>query len=67
MRGDLEWGTIPGLVRAAAERYGVELDTEAWTRPTSVVEPDAERVAYYAKGHEEHLARLTAARHRARD
>ncbi|MDV9188576.1 FadD3 family acyl-CoA ligase [Streptomyces sp. SR27] len=21
-RGDLEWGTIPGLVRAAAERYG---------------------------------------------
>ncbi|NGO13368.1 fatty acid--CoA ligase family protein [Streptomyces sp. HC44] len=26
MRGDLEWGSIPGLVRAAAERYG---DTEA--------------------------------------
>ncbi|MGA5197799.1 FadD3 family acyl-CoA ligase [Streptomyces exfoliatus] len=22
MRGDLEWGTVPGLVRAAAERYG---------------------------------------------
>ncbi|MEV8590165.1 FadD3 family acyl-CoA ligase [Streptomyces sp. NPDC051180] len=22
MRGDLEWGTIPGLVRAAAERHG---------------------------------------------
>ncbi|WP_435975226.1 FadD3 family acyl-CoA ligase [Streptomyces sp. Qhu_M48] len=22
MRGDLEWGTIPGLVRAAARRYG---------------------------------------------
>ncbi|AJF69786.1 FadD3 family acyl-CoA ligase [Streptomyces vietnamensis] len=22
MRGDLEWGTIPGLVRTAAERYG---------------------------------------------
>ncbi|MFF8379684.1 FadD3 family acyl-CoA ligase [Streptomyces sp. NPDC015661] len=22
MRGDLEWGTIPGLVRAATERYG---------------------------------------------
>ncbi|MFE6223520.1 FadD3 family acyl-CoA ligase [Streptomyces sp. NPDC057854] len=22
MRGDLEWGTIPGLVRAAGERYG---------------------------------------------
>ncbi|MFE2557959.1 FadD3 family acyl-CoA ligase [Streptomyces sp. NPDC059352] len=22
MRGDLEWGTIPGLVRAAVERYG---------------------------------------------
>ncbi|MFC5800750.1 FadD3 family acyl-CoA ligase [Streptomyces formicae] len=22
MRGDLEWGTIPGLVRSAAERYG---------------------------------------------
>jgi acyl-CoA synthetase (AMP-forming)/AMP-acid ligase II len=26
VRGDLEWGTIPALVRAAAERYG---DTEA--------------------------------------
>lgn len=26
MRGDLEWGSIPGLVRAAAERYG---DAEA--------------------------------------
>ncbi|MGW7205900.1 FGGY family carbohydrate kinase [Streptomyces sp. NPDC054837] len=56
-----------GAVLAAAERYGVELDAEAWTRPTSVVEPDPERVAYYAKGHEEHLARLTAARDRARD
>ncbi|APY87734.1 fatty acid--CoA ligase family protein [Streptomyces alfalfae] len=22
MRGDLEWGSVPGLVRAAAERYG---------------------------------------------
>lgn len=22
VRGDLEWGTIPGLVRAAARRYG---------------------------------------------
>ncbi|TGA92621.1 AMP-binding protein, partial [Streptomyces sp. MZ04] len=22
MRGDLEWGSIPGLVRAAAERFG---------------------------------------------
>jgi acyl-CoA synthetase (AMP-forming)/AMP-acid ligase II len=22
MRGDLQWGTIPGLVRYAAERYG---------------------------------------------
>ncbi|NEC86530.1 FadD3 family acyl-CoA ligase [Streptomyces sp. SID12501] len=26
MRGDVEWGSIPGLVRAAVERYG---DTEA--------------------------------------
>ncbi|WP_232838537.1 FadD3 family acyl-CoA ligase [Streptomyces geranii] len=26
MRGDVEWGSIPGLVRAAADRYG---DTEA--------------------------------------
>ncbi|MDV9177696.1 carbohydrate kinase, partial [Streptomyces sp. W16] len=51
---------------AAAERYGVPLDAEAWTRPTEVVEPDAGRAAYYAKGYEDHLARLAAARHRSR-
>ncbi|MFI1208726.1 FadD3 family acyl-CoA ligase [Streptomyces sp. NPDC020802] len=35
MRGDLEWGTIPGLVRAAAERYaGVEAVVEGRTRVT---------------------------------
>lgn len=55
-----------GAVLAAAERYGVVLDAEAWTRPTAVVEPDAGRAAYYAKGYEDHLARLTEARGRAR-
>ncbi|MGW0188764.1 FGGY family carbohydrate kinase [Streptomyces sp. NPDC003362] len=54
-----------GAVLAAAERFGVGLDTGAWTRPTAVVEPDADRAAYYAKGYEEHLARLTEARARA--
>ncbi|MEU9190616.1 fatty acid--CoA ligase family protein [Streptomyces sp. NPDC048484] len=35
MRGDLEWGTIPGLVRAAAERYAdVEAVVEGRTRVT---------------------------------
>jgi xylulokinase/erythritol kinase len=55
-----------GAVLAAAERYGVALDAEAWTRPTAVVEPDAERAAYYARAYEDHLARLTEARDRAR-
>ncbi|MGW1027424.1 FadD3 family acyl-CoA ligase [Streptomyces sp. NPDC002577] len=33
MRGDLEWGSIPGLVRAAAERYGArEAVVEGRTR-----------------------------------
>jgi sugar (pentulose or hexulose) kinase len=54
-----------GAVLAAAERFGVGLDAEAWTRPTAVVEPDPDRAAYYAKGYEEHLARLTEARARA--
>ncbi|MGH4029686.1 FadD3 family acyl-CoA ligase [Actinomycetota bacterium Odt1-20B] len=35
MRGDLEWGSIPGLVRAAAERYGErEAVVEGRTRIT---------------------------------
>jgi hypothetical protein len=51
---------------AAAERYGVALDAAAWTEPTAVVEPDAGRVAYYAKAYEDHLARLAEARGRAR-
>ena len=35
MRGDVEWGTIPGLVRSAAERYGdVEAVVEGRTRVT---------------------------------
>ncbi|MFS8359097.1 FadD3 family acyl-CoA ligase [Streptomyces sp. CWNU-52H] len=35
MRGDLEWGTVPGLVRAAAERYAdVEAVVEGRTRVT---------------------------------
>ena len=55
-----------GAVLAAAERYGVSLDAEAWTRPTAVVEPDGGRAAYYAKGYEEHLARLREARARTR-
>lgn len=55
-----------GAVLAAAERYGVALDAEAWTRPTAVVEPDGERAAYYARAYEDHLARLTEARDRAR-
>jgi sugar (pentulose or hexulose) kinase len=55
-----------GAVLAAAERYGIALDAVAWTEPTAVVEPDAGRAAYYAKGYEEHLARLTEARARAR-
>ncbi|WP_149825081.1 FadD3 family acyl-CoA ligase [Streptomyces tailanensis] len=33
MRGDLEWGTIPGLVRSAVERYGeVEAVVDGRTR-----------------------------------
>ncbi|MES5821086.1 FGGY-family carbohydrate kinase [Streptomyces sp. RG80] len=56
-----------GAVLAAAERFGVALDTSAWTEPTAVVEPDAARAAYYAKGYEEHLGRLSQARTRARD
>ncbi|MFI1762384.1 FGGY family carbohydrate kinase [Streptomyces sp. NPDC020800] len=55
-----------GAVLAAAERFGVALDTAAWTGPTRVVEPDAARAAYYAKGYDEHLERLAAARERAR-
>lgn len=55
-----------GAVLAAAERYGVALDTAVWTKPTAIVEPDAARAAYYAKGYAEHLTRLAEARDRAR-
>ncbi len=55
-----------GAVLAAAERYGVPLDAAAWTRPTEIVEPDAGRAAVYAKGYEDHLARLAVARGRER-
>ncbi|MBK6018194.1 FGGY-family carbohydrate kinase [Streptomyces sp. MBT53] len=55
-----------GAVLAAAERYGVPLDTAAWTRPTEVIEPDPRRSAYYTKGYEDHLARLKSARGRSR-
>ncbi|UXY27596.1 FGGY-family carbohydrate kinase [Streptomyces sp. HUAS TT20] len=51
-----------GAVLAAAQRYGITLDTAAWTGPTAVVEPDPGRAAYYAKGYEEHLARLARVR-----
>ncbi|KAB1146421.1 carbohydrate kinase [Streptomyces luteolifulvus] len=53
-----------GAVLAAAERYGVALETSAWTQPTAVVEPDAGRAAYYAKGYQEHLQKLAGARGR---
>ncbi|WDF38117.1 carbohydrate kinase [Streptomyces sp. T12] len=55
-----------GAVLAAAERYGVALDAQAWTRPAAVVEPDGGRAAYYTQGYEEHLTRLAEARGRAR-
>ncbi|NEB01795.1 FGGY-family carbohydrate kinase [Streptomyces sp. SID13726] len=54
-----------GAVLAAAERYGVALDTTLWTEPTAIVEPDPGRSAYYSKGYEEHLGRLDVARGRA--
>ncbi|MFD4858326.1 FGGY family carbohydrate kinase [Streptomyces atratus] len=55
-----------GAVLAAAQRFGAELDTAAWTAPTTVVEPDPERAVFYAKAYEDHLARLAAARTHAR-
>ncbi|MER7898398.1 FGGY-family carbohydrate kinase [Streptomyces sp. NPDC096046] len=55
-----------GAVLAAAERYGVALDAVAWTRPTTVVEPDPGRTAFYTRGYERHLERLAQARARAR-
>ncbi|MDV9202551.1 carbohydrate kinase, partial [Streptomyces sp. Wh19] len=55
-----------GAVLAAAERFGVQLDTAAWTAPTAVVEPDPAHAAYYAKAYEDHLNRLAEARTHAR-
>ncbi|WP_009996221.1 FGGY-family carbohydrate kinase [Streptomyces clavuligerus] len=55
-----------GAVLAAAERYGVELDTAAWTEPTAVVEPDPARAEFYTKAYADHRERLAAARERAR-
>ncbi|GAA4998242.1 FGGY-family carbohydrate kinase [Streptomyces siamensis] len=55
-----------GAVLAAAERHGVALDADAWTRPARVVRPDAGRAAHYAKAYEDHLAHLHGARTRAR-
>ncbi|MFJ9587370.1 FadD3 family acyl-CoA ligase [Streptomyces acidicola] len=40
MRGDVEWGSIPGLVRSAAERYG----------PTEAVVEGRTRVSYAELG-----------------
>ncbi|MFC9244311.1 FGGY family carbohydrate kinase [Streptomyces sp. NPDC057136] len=51
-----------GAVLAGAQRFGVELDTAAWTAPTSVVVPDPARAAFYAKAYEDHLVRLANAR-----
>ncbi|KKD06585.1 FGGY-family carbohydrate kinase [Streptomyces sp. WM6386] len=56
-----------GAVLAAAERYGIPLDAETWTRPTAVVEPDGRRASYYAKGYAEHLNRLAEVRFRGKD
>ncbi len=50
-----------GRVLAAAGRYGVPLDTAAWTGPARVIEPDPGRAASYAKRYEEHLELLAAA------
>ncbi|MEL5957395.1 FGGY-family carbohydrate kinase [Streptomyces sp. CLV115] len=55
-----------GAVLAAAERFGVELDTAAWTAPTSIVEPDPAHAAHYTKAYEDHLNRLAQARTHAR-
>ncbi|MER5767050.1 FGGY-family carbohydrate kinase [Streptomyces sp. NPDC001985] len=55
-----------GAVLAAAERFGVALDTAAWTAPTAVVEPDPERAAFYCGVYRDHRERLAAARARAR-
>ncbi|MFF2960752.1 FGGY family carbohydrate kinase [Streptomyces sp. NPDC057963] len=55
-----------GAVLAAAQRFGAELDTAAWTAPTEVVEPDPERSEFYAKAYGDHLTRLAEARTRAR-
>ncbi|MER7971839.1 FGGY-family carbohydrate kinase [Streptomyces sp. NPDC096080] len=53
-----------GAVLAAAERFGVPLDTARWTRPTAVVEPDPARADLYAEGYAAHLSRLVRARAR---
>ncbi|MGI5454847.1 FGGY family carbohydrate kinase [Streptomyces sp. CA-249302] len=55
-----------GAVLAAAERYGVGLDAGVWTEPTSGVEPDPDRAAYYTKAYERYLERLGEARERVR-
>jgi sugar (pentulose or hexulose) kinase len=55
-----------GAVLASAARFGVELDTAAWTAPTAIIEPDPARSAFYATAYQEHLNRLGASRARAR-
>jgi erythritol kinase len=56
-----------GAVLAAAGRFGVPLDTAAWTAPSGVCEPDPERAAFYAEGYAAYLDRVARARERWAD
>jgi hypothetical protein len=41
---------------------GHEVDTAAWTAPERVIEPDPDRVEFYAEGYARYRARVSAAR-----
>ncbi|MFF5262715.1 FGGY family carbohydrate kinase [Actinomadura viridis] len=53
-----------GAVLAAAERFEVPLDTEAWTAASAHYEPDPDRAAFYEEGYARYLDRVAAARER---